>query len=308
MKAPVVFVLVFGFCLSAVIGLHAQQGQQDSSGFESIRVGTRIELTLKNHSTFTGEVVEKKPDRVKLNLAYEKLGVEGSMTFYKREVKKVVLLSLVPIDEVARIKAEREEAAKKAALPADATEAKTAESAEDKEKAAKEEEDAARAEKRKKNQEIINKFPASEWNEDKKEEIEAKTVTSRTPEELEFIENYDQVITAREDEANESGRDLLAKFPPPEWGQEKYDELKRTRFPAIEDIFMTDLEKEFVDSFGEWQKAYQEQEAEKARSAGTTPGEETPGAGSEGAASAEGSPTPPEEGAAPPSETTPPGE
>ncbi len=307
MRLSAVFVLAFGFFLTVVPALYAQQPkEQDSLAFESIRTGTRIEITLKNRSTFTGEVVEVKPDRVKLNLSYEKLGAEDYMTFYKREIKRVVLLSLVPVDEAARIKAERETAAKKAAEAAaasGATAAKTAagagtaESPEDKEKSAKEKKDAAKAEKRKKDQEIIGKFPSSEWNEERKDEIAAKPASSRTPEEQEFLESYDQVAAARDDEAKETRRNLLGKFPPPEWGQEKYDELKKTRFPAVEDVFMTELEKEFVENFGEWQKAYQEEQAEKAKESGASPSGGTP---EEGSGPPEGTPTPPEEGGAPP--------
>lgn len=317
MKPSVILVLSLSFGLAAVTGLHAQQEQPlqpgDPSGFDSIRMGTRIEITLKNRAVFSGEVVELKPDRVKLCLTYEKEGAKGYMTFHKREIKKVVLLALIPADEKARIIAEREAAAKKAAAAAGAAgtvgtgPTETGESTEEKERVAKEQADAAKAEKRRKNQELIARFPASEWNEERKNEIEAKPPSSRTPEEEEFLENYERLIAAREEEARASRRDLLRKFPPPEWGPAKYDELKRSRFPAVEDVFMTDLEKEFVDNFSAWLQAHEEEQAEKAGS-----GEVTPKAGSEASTPPEEDTTPlweemtpPEEETTPPEETTP---
>ncbi|MDQ7779972.1 MAG: hypothetical protein RDV41_09710 [Planctomycetota bacterium] len=285
-KAEIAFIDLFDATPGAS-GAVAASKQDSPEGYDALRPGKqqRVEIVLKNNSTFKGEVAAVSKTKVTLNLSFEKLDVQGYMGFERREIKRIVFLEALTREEKSRIEAGRMDLGGGAGSgegPAAGT------------KEATKEDTKETAEKRK--QYLLDKFPASTWTADTKAEIAAKPASSRTQEEQEFLDCYDEIVKAREDTGKQSRADLLKKFPPDQgWGEEKYQELLKKEL-WITGVQRTTEEDDFVVNYEDWKVAYQE-----AAAAGATEEKPAgPGAGTSQPATEEGAGTSEET----PSETT----
>lgn len=320
---PVVLVL-------SLLALPAPAAAQEDL-FDSLKVGQRIEIVLKNNTVFRGDVHWIAGDRIKVDVTYDTTELQGFLTFKKSEIKRVTLLqqlSQADKDKLREAKEARlreleqraaaqrkseEDAARAAADAAAARVAAEAASARDPKAEA-----AARAKQGR--DELLARFPASEWSPERYAEILGTAEADRTPEEKEFVAQYGAWLAANQETGKDARQLLLEKFPPEKgWGPEKREELRlkelenlhtgrptyvggerqshgRTRPP------LTDDEKEFMARYDEWVLAAQEY-LEAKRAAGGT--ETVPAGTPEGAETPKSEPTPeptPAPGDAPPRE------
>ena len=159
-----------------------------------------------------------------LDLSWEYPGLNGTMTLLKDQIKAIQKLEKLDAAMRHRVEEEREKIRKQ--VEADDAERKAAEEARDQAAV-----DAA-----------------------KKAEAEEKATAAASSE-------GEKVVQAAEELSK--GLELLAKFPPPEWGPEK---LKEFQGKSVRRQILTPDEREFLEGFEQWLKAKTWKENQKSES------------------------------------------
>jgi len=240
-----------------------------------------VTVTLKNNLSYTGIIKSIIDDKIELDISYDDAVLKGSFSFHSRDIKSILARSTFSQMERDKIEAEKEkkEFERSRELPL-----KTIDNKETTEPVNP-------AEKKDLNDkellDLLNKFPQGEkWNAKTYETIKDRNAFLRTPEEIDFMENYQQWLKAIE--LNEKNNDLefFGRYLPEKgWGEEKYSELI-TRYIRLK-VGLTTEEQEFVDKYEIWkktrpiyeeeQKKIQEEENKESEPApAPVPGEEQP--------------------------------
>lgn len=235
---------------------------EEADIFSGLKIGDRVEVTLKNDRAFRGEIKALIPDRITLDISYDDPSLKGTISFFREAIERIAILTPLTQAEKKRelirkrkeLEKYRKETVKyKPVLPKVKKE-ETIPSIPEKSKGKKEQERLL---------ELLDRFPAEAgWNEERRTDILEKNPTFRTSKEEDFLKIYDDWTKAVELKTYLERRALLEKFPPEKkWGEEKYQELS-TRFIRI-GVVLNAEEKEFVDKFKDWQKALEELKAEE---------------------------------------------
>lgn len=74
------------------------------------------------------------------------------------------------------------------------------------------------------------------------------------------------VPASRQDEEARRGDELLAKYPPPEWNEERLREILRREI--VQHIYRTEEERVFIENFRIWKAALERKEKEEAEKGG----------------------------------------
>jgi len=204
--------------------------------FKGLSLGDRVQITFRSGGTITGQVVANpgmrkrleapgdtnkpqevdytKENEVTLDLSWEYPGLNGTMTILKREIKDLRKLQHLDQATLDRLRAEKRKI--ESQLAAQNAERRAAEKKRDEEarqawlklekakreaerNAAKSGATADKLDRLKKGMELMEKYPASEWGSDKIKDIarRASTKLPVTPDETEFVQNFDVIQEAR---------------------------------------------------------------------------------------------------------------
>lgn len=292
-----------------LLGVSTLAALAQSDPFENLKVGQRVEVVLKNNTLFRGEVHWIAADRIKIDVTYDTTELQGFLTFKKSEIRAVAVLQqlsekdkerildeksakLRKFDEEVAERAKREHSDVKENSAAEAEADKKAKEAQAPVDPLKEAADKAR----KANEEILAKFPLSEWSKERYAQILGETEQERTPMEREFLVGFGAWLGAQDTQGKDSRRALLEKFPPEKgWGAEKLEELRVKELSSLHTGKPTHIggdrvsngrtrpsltaeESEFMEHFDDWKQGLQEfTEEHKAAAPGAgNPSEETP--------------------------------
>jgi hypothetical protein len=204
--------------------------------FKGLAVGDRVKITFRSGGTITGQVVpnpgmKKKMDpavngnipqevdyskenEVTLDVSWEYPGLNGTMTIPKREIKDLNKLQNLDQATLDRLRSEKKKI--EAQLAAQNAERRAAEKKRDEEarqamlkleKAKREAEKAAaksgatadKMERLKKGMDLMEKYPTTDWGPDRLKAIAQRAASKFpvTPEEQEFVQNFDVIQDAR---------------------------------------------------------------------------------------------------------------
>jgi hypothetical protein len=204
--------------------------------FKGLSLSDRIQITFRSGGTITGQVVQNpgmrkkvdpaadpskpqevdfsKENEVTLDLGWEYPGLNGTMTIPKREIKDLRKLQNLDQATLDRLRGEKKKI--EAQLAAQNAERRAAEKKRDEEArqamlklekakreaekhAAKSGATADKMDRLKKGMDLMEKYPSSDWGPDRLKSIAQRAASKFpvTPDEQEFVQNFDVIQDAR---------------------------------------------------------------------------------------------------------------
>jgi len=267
MKQPKI---IFGFLSSACCLLFSALcflpslpciAEETEDIFSGLKKGDRIEITLKNDNTFRGEITVFNKDRITIDITYDEPELGKQLTFSKKEIKEIEVLSALSNKEKEDILKKRKED-----LPEEQEEAarlKTEEPPQSTPETPKAPEKTPEEQEKERLMKLLERFPPDKgWDEAKYEELVKKDSLFQKEEEKVFLASYQDWKKAVEMKGRADRRALLEKYLPEDgWNKAKAQEIS-TRFVRRK-VSPTPEELEFAAKFADWEKALAEREEEK---------------------------------------------
>ncbi|GEM_PF-3352770 len=201
-------ILVLGLALAA--SAFAQ-----SDPLASITDGDRVELTLTNGTVFRGEVVWCIEGKVKIDISFDSPETDGAIVLEGGSIARAVRLDRLTQEQKERILKDKEDRRRR--LLAEIAERDRASAAELGGEAPGS--DVASPG----DQELLAKFPTSEWSPERRKALAQQDASTLTEEEQEFLARYKDWQKA----VDRKGRnDTLDKFSPANgWDDNRYADL-----------------------------------------------------------------------------------
>lgn len=205
------------------------QDDESSKLFAGLRVGDRIEVSLKNEGRFKGIVKRLTPSEVGIDISLEYVRMNGVLTLSTAEILAVKKLAEMSREEKERITAEkagyieraeaehkkREEEKKKMDDDDFERAAKLLEGEETPKKDDKVSQAVEKAKRYAQGLELLQKFPPKDgWGQEKLDDLKARFVRIKVPlteSEREFVNNYDLWKESKESLEKEVKESLTPK-------------------------------------------------------------------------------------------------
>ncbi|MEW6026160.1 MAG: hypothetical protein AB1599_02550 [Planctomycetota bacterium] len=257
MPKPRLFIAVFLALISSFAFSLRAEDKPNTDIIAGLKRGERVNIILKNNISYTGIIKSVISDRIEIDISYDDPVLKGSFSFRARDIKSIIARSTLSKAEKERIIAEKEKKDQERArelAPKTPAEDETAGPAGPAEKKELDDDELLG---------LLDKFPRGEkWNSKTYQSITGKDAFLRTPEEISFMENYQNWLKALELKEKNANLEFFKKYLPENgWGDEKYTELI-TKYIRLK-VGLSAEEQEFVDKYETWKKTRIIYEAEQ---------------------------------------------
>ncbi|MDI6732815.1 MAG: hypothetical protein QME51_01450 [Planctomycetota bacterium] len=246
--------------------IDATRGQLKSNDlFKGLRRGQRVIIVLNNNISYSGIIKSIIDNKIEIDVSYDDPILKGSFSFRTRNIKSIISLTSLNLEERKKMILAKESLTDTAKEKHSSMTTKPLDEEQEATDNAKTTSSDDESQKRLA-QELLSKFPPGEtWNQKTYQTILDKNEFLRTPEEKDFLKNYNQWLKATELKEKEDRFSFFQRYLPENgWGEEKYTDLI-TKFIRLK-IGLTSEEQEFVDKFELWKKTRIEYEEEKKKS------------------------------------------
>jgi hypothetical protein len=229
-----------------------------------VKAGQRIRVVLENGSTFIG-----KPDKVTEDHLELKIPA-GTINFSRAEIQRVELLNRPPGTQAEtghkRPVEEGQVNRSQSELNGDGREvqerSRLTEPSGNRTGSATKNNDRTNEDKQKlvpTDKKFMEKFPAETWNKKRYAELLSREASDLNDRERIFLKNWERLRDLRKRRNELMLKRLIELFPPDDgWGKERYKTIKNEKslFGQGEKPARTRKERQFLDIYEQWQKAY----------------------------------------------------